>query len=211
MSKSINFTATRNQVTANTYVAHEVYKRNEAIINELGGKIIRGAGTFKAEFPSAKIAKQFVEQAVTSISKREYNASRKTEPKTKVVAKSKPVSGKGKKVVTIGGKQYTVNATNDGLMLVPTKGKGKTTTKKVVAPTPKKKTATVTKGKKVVASAPSKVTKGKGSNKATFDFGKLKGKGSAYNTKAAAMMRDAGLVSGTKEFDAVWEIWKSVR
>jgi hypothetical protein len=196
MSK-ISFKANRNQVTANTYVAHEVYKRNEAIINELGGKIIRGAGTFKAEFPSAKIAKQFVEQAITSISKREYNATRKTEPKKVATPKatvSAPKSGKGKnkaEVVTIGGKQYTVNATNDGLMLVPTK--------KVATPTPKKG-----KGKKTT-SAP-KQGKGK-----AFDFGKLKGKGKAYNTKAAAMMRDAGLVSGTKEFDAVWEIWKSVR
>jgi hypothetical protein len=175
MSK-ITFKATRNTVTANTYVAHALYVQNEAIINEMGGEIIRGAGTFKAEFPNAKLAKQFVEEkAITSISKREYNATRKTEPKK--VEAPKPVSGKGKKsadneVITVGGKPYTLEETDKGFILVPvakgkgkktatvTKGKGKGTT----APTPKKKPATKS------APAPKK---GKGK---AFDFGKYKAK-----------------------------------
>lgn len=206
MSK-ITFKANKNTVTANTYVAHELYKRNEAIINEMGGEIIRGAGTFKAEFPSAKVAKQFVEEkAVTSISKREYNATRKTEPK-KVA--STPKNGKGKKsanneVITVGGKPYILEETDKGFVLVPVaKGKGTKT-----ATTPKKKPATksvTTPTKKV--SAPKSGKGGKGS----FDFGKLVGKGTKANSQASALMNAAGLRNGTPEYNAVWEQWKKVR
>ena len=212
MSK-ISFKANRNTVTANTYVAHALYVQNEAVITEMGGEIIRGAGTFKAEFPNAKLAKQFVEEkAVTHISKAEYNKARKTEPKTKVVAKSKPVSGKGKKadneVITVGGKPYTLEETSDGFVLVPVvKGKSKS------APTPKK---TVTKGKgktattKPVRAKANAPKKGKG-KAFDFDFGKLEGKGTKYNSQASALIVKAGYKNGTPEYNAAWEIWKSVR
>ena len=211
MSKSIVFKANKNTVTANAYVAHELYKRNEAIITEMGGEILRGVGGFKAQFPSAKLAKEFVEEmAVTSISKREYNATRKTEPKkvaTPKVVATAPKSGKGKKtaseVILVAGKPYTLAETSDGFVLVPvTKGKGKTTTKKATVPTPKK----TTKGKgKKSAPAPKK---GKGK---AFDFGKLKGKGRAYNSQASALIVKAGYERNSAEYLNAWEQWKKVR
>ena len=155
MSK-ITFKANKNTVTANTYVAHELYKRNEAIVNELGGEILRGVGGFKAQFKTAANAKKFVEQAVTSISKREYNASRKTEPKAPAKAKA-PASGKGKSAITIGNKQYTVKESKNGLMLVPVAKKATTTTKK--ATTTKKSAPNKGKGK-------SKMTEGQKRHKA---------------------------------------------
>ena len=90
----LQFKANKNTVTANAYVPHVMYKSNEAIVEKLGGTIVKGAGLFTAEFPNAAKAKAFVEQAVTSISKREYNASRKSEPK--VAEKPTVAKGKGK-------------------------------------------------------------------------------------------------------------------
>ena len=184
----IVFKANKNTVTANTYVAHELDKRNEEIVNELGGEILRGVGGFKAQFKTSAQAKKFVEQAVTSISKREYNASRKSEPK-KVVA---PKQGKGKadNFITLtddNGNTYKIPMSVLGI--APASGKGKaTTTKKAVAPTPKK-----------------------GKGKSAVDFSKYAGKGRAYNHQAAELIYKTGCKPNSAEFNKLWAQWVEVR
>ena len=149
MAKII-FKSNRNTVTCNTYVAHELYKRNEVIINKLGGEIIRGEERFTAKFKTAAKAKEFVEQAITSISKKEYNACRKTEPKKVAPARGK---GKSEKTVATKGKDNFITLTDDdgntykvpmSALGMPKTGKGSATPKKAVATTKKK---AVTKGK----------------------------------------------------------------
>lgn len=155
MSKIV-FKANKNTVTANTYVAHEVYKRNETIVEKLGGEVVRGVGGFKAQFPTNAKAKAFVEQAVTGISKREYDAARKTEPKKVAIA-----SGKGKKAVTKGkGKKETAKTKGNFITLTDENGN----TYKLDASVLKGKAkATATKSKATTK----KVTKGKGKAKLT--------------------------------------------
>lgn len=88
----ISFKVNRNTVTANAYLVRELYKRNANIVEELGGEMVQDQKVFTAKFPNTKLAKQFVEEeAVTHISKKEYNENRKTEPK-----KTAPKQGKGK-------------------------------------------------------------------------------------------------------------------
>ena len=89
MKNSINFKATKNIVKAEGYVIRELYKQNAELVEELGGEMISGAKVFTAKFPTATKAKAFVSQATTSISKKEYNASRKTEPAKKPATKGK--------------------------------------------------------------------------------------------------------------------------
>lgn len=64
-------------VVANKYVAHALYEQNEALVEELGGKIVKGVGGFRAEFKTVANAKKFVAEAITEMSKKEYNATRK--------------------------------------------------------------------------------------------------------------------------------------
>lgn len=148
----IQFKVNRNTVTANTYVVREIYKRNALLVEELGGEMVMGNERFTAKFTSNAKAKAFVEQAETSISKKEYNACRKTEPK------AKPVSGKGKKATTKGKGKYITLTDDDGneykvpMSALGIKGKGNN--KKPAA-------ATAKKGKGKTATA-KKVTKGKG-------------------------------------------------
>ena len=110
--KKISFKATKNIVKADGYVIRELYKQNAGLVEELGGEMVQGEEVFTAKFPTVTKAKAFVEKAVTSISKKAYNASRKTEPKTKPVSK-----GKGKstsKFVTVtdsDGNTYKVEKT----------------------------------------------------------------------------------------------------
>lgn len=152
-SQAIVFTQNKTVVTADKYVAHELYKRNEGIISELGGHICKGVGGFRAEFPNASKAKQFVAKAVTEIPKREYNASRKSEPKKVVATKKTPVT-KGKGKAKASAEFITLTDDNGNTYKLPmsalgvTKGKGSATPKKN-APAPKKgkgnATATTTK------------------------------------------------------------------
>lgn len=192
------FTANKNTVTANKYVAHALYVQNEALVEKLGGQVIKGAGLFTAQFKNAAKAKEFVANAVCSMSAKEYNASRKTEPKAKA-----PAQGKGKsKMLTLtdeDGNVYEIPMSALALKAEPTKkavvGKGK----KAVAPTPK--------SKKAVTPAPKK---GKGNNKDFF--GKLVGKGRAYNGEAAKMIYNAGYkdLSSGKGAE-LWAHWCEVR
>ena len=127
MKNSINFKATKNIVKAEGYVIRELYKQNAELVEELGGEMISGEKVFTAKFPTATKAKAFVSQAVTSISKKEYNASRKTEP-----AKKPATKGKG------NSKAKTITLTDDdgNAYVIPLSaiGKKSTVTKKKTAP-----------------------------------------------------------------------------
>lgn len=80
-----NFTAIRFTVSASDktivvadrYVAHDLYVRNNGIIESLGGEILKGVGGFQAKFAKPANAKKFIKQAVCEISAEEYAASRK--------------------------------------------------------------------------------------------------------------------------------------
>ena len=131
MKNSINFVATKNIVKANGYVIRALYKENAALVEELGGEVVQGNEVFTAKFPTATKAKAFVSQAVTSISKKEYNASRKTAPKKQPAPK-----GKG------NSKAKTITLTDDdgNAYVIPMSAiaKKKTATTKKVAVAPKK-------------------------------------------------------------------------
>lgn len=191
--EKVVFTANKNTVTANKYVAHALYVQNEALVEKLGGQIMKGSGLFTAQFKTSANAKKFVANAVCSMPTKEYNASRKTETKAKVVARA-PKQGKGKNADFIvltdkNGNEYKIPMS--ALGIAPKAGKGNT--KKVAikksAPAPKK---------------------GKG-NKKDF-FGKLVGKGRAYNGEAAKMIYAAGYKSLASGKGAeLWAHWCEVR
>ena len=191
-------------VVANKYVAHALYTQNKALVESLGGTVLKGVGGFKAEFKTVKNAKEFVAKAVTHIDADEYNKARKTEPK----AKAEPTKAKGKKaddLVTVtlaDGTQLQVKASALGIKAekkAPTKAKGD---KPTTAPNAK-----ANKSAKAEKSAPRKA---KGNGK--VDFSKLAGKGKAANKEAAALMREAGITDGkSDEYKAVWAEWCKVR
>ena len=104
MKNSIVFTQAQDNnkaVVANKYVAHALYKQNEAIIESLGGKIVKGVGEFRAEFPTVAKTKKFLGEAITEMSKKEYNATRKVQEadegskKPKTSTKGNARKGKG--------------------------------------------------------------------------------------------------------------------
>lgn len=87
-------------VVANKYVAHALYTQNKALVESLGGTLVKGVGGFRAEFKTVKNAKAFIAQAITHIDAEAYNNARKTEPKAKAEPKPKkvaPTTAKGKK------------------------------------------------------------------------------------------------------------------
>ena len=185
------FTANRNTVTANKYVAHALYVQNEALVEKLGGQVIKGAGLFTAQFKTAAKAKEFVANAVCTMTTKEYNATRKTEPKTKAPAQGKGKSKNADFIVLTdkNGNEYKIPMA--ALGIAPKAGKGNT-----------KKVAT-----KKSAPAPKK---GKGNNKDFF--GKLVGQGTACNRKAAQMIYDAGYKSLASGKGAeLWAHWCEVR
>ena len=191
---AITFTATRNFVTADRYVAHELYERNEAIINKLGGEILRGVGGFKAQFKTSAQAKKFVEQAITSINPKDYNNARKSEPKatTQVKAPKKPKSSAGKETY------ITLTDDNGNTYRVPMSALG------INAPKSPVKQAT----------APKKMTKAPTMPKSKackVDFSKLAGKGRAANSKASALINKAGYANNTPEYMTAWAEWCKVR
>ena len=140
-------------VVANKYVAHTLYAQNKALVEALGGEVIKGVDGFRAEFPTVKNAKAFIAQAITSVSKSEYNKARKTEPKKVEKKATVPTPAKGAKKATkkaeentmlIGGKLYAITESADGFVLTPVeapkKAKGKSKAE------PKKATKTEDKG-----------------------------------------------------------------
>ena len=201
-------------VVANKYVAYAIYAQNKAIVEALGGEIIKGVDGFRAEFKSVKNAKAFITQAITSISEKDYNKARKTAPKVTVPAtakgkKSAPTKAKGVKAVEYvtvhlaDGTPLQVKASD--LMPVKATAPKKATAKGNAKPT----TAPNAKASKSVK-AKAEPKKAKGNCK--VDFSKLAGKGTSANREAAALMRKAGLVDGTSaEYKAVWAEWCKVR
>lgn len=127
-------------VTANKYVAHALYTQNKALVESLGGTLVKGVGGFRAEFKTVKNAKEFIAKAITHIDEDEYTKSRKTEPKAKSEKKaSTPTKSKGKNtddlitVTLADGTQLQVKASALGIKTEPkaprkSKGEVKPTT-----------------------------------------------------------------------------------
>lgn len=125
-------------VTANKYVAHALYTQNKALVESLGGTVLKGVGGFKAEFKTVKNAKEFIAKAITHIDADDYAKARKTEPKAKAEKKatvSTPTKAKGKaktddlvSVTLADGTQLQVKASALGIKTAekkaPRKAKG---------------------------------------------------------------------------------------
>lgn len=152
-------------VVANKYVAHALYTQNKALVESLGGTVLKGVGGFKAEFKTVANAKKFVATAITHIDAEDYAKARKTEPKAKTEPNtSTPTKAKGKKtddlvpVTLADGTQLYVKASALGIKTkAPRKSKGdkpttapNTKAKKAekVAPTKAKGNATLTDAQK---------------------------------------------------------------
>lgn len=212
----ITFTSARTVVTADRYVPHALYVQNKAIVEQLGGEIITGVGEFRAKFAKVADAKAFVEQAVTHMSAKEYNAARKTEPKA-------PTSGKGaSKRERMPMVEYVTLTDADGnafqvpkSALTGVKGKGSKTHK------PMSGRVGVESEQKVLLEA--RARKGKGDNKPTssntnakaptrkakgngFDFTTIKGADNKAKNKALhqALVKMGLKDSRTPEYMAVW-------
>lgn len=146
-------------VVANKYVAHALYTQNKALVEQLGGTLVKGVGGFRAEFKTVANAKKFISTAITHIDADDYAKTRKTEPKAKAEPKAKkvaPTTAKGKAkedfVTVTDDKGNSFKVLMSALKGVCTPKKGKGATKPTTAPTKvDKKAKTETKAK-----APSK-------------------------------------------------------
>ena len=119
----------KKAVVANKYVAHALYEQNKAIIESLGGAIVKGVGGFRAEFKTAAKAKKFIAQAICEMSEKDYKATRK-------VAEDKPKStGKGSKDAAKGNKKSTRKGKGDA---TPTKAVTDAKVKETSKPTTRK-------------------------------------------------------------------------
>ena len=129
-------------VTANKYVAHALYAQNKALVESLGGTVLKGVGGFQAEFKTVKNAKAFIAQAITHIDADEYAKARKTEPKSVTKAKA-PAPAKGNKtddlveVTLADGTKAQVKASALGIK-APRKSKGDAPTPAPNASAPRK-------------------------------------------------------------------------
>ena len=135
----------KKAVVSNKYVAHSVFAQNKPIWEALGGTRDEGVNEFRLVFKSEKKAKEFIAQAITSVSKSEYNKARKTEPKPKVEKKATvpaPTKAKGKvEYVTVtldDGTKAKVKKSELAEVKAPAK-KGKGNTKPTSAPNAKAK------------------------------------------------------------------------
>lgn len=191
-------------VVANKYVAHALYTQNKALVEELGGTLVKGVGGFRAEFKTVANAKKFVATAITHIDADDYAKARKTEPKAKAEPKAKkvaPTTAKGKAkedfVTLTDDKGNTFKVLMSALKDVCSPKKGKGTSKPSTAPN---------------AKADKKATPRKAKGNGKVDFSALAGKGKAANKEAAALMRAAGITDGkSEEYKAVWAEWCKVR
>lgn len=139
-------------VVANKYVAHTLYTQNKALVEALGGTLVKGVGGFRAEFKTVKNAKEFIAQAITRIDAEAYNDARKTEPKAKAEPKPKkvaPTTAKGTKkaefitLTDADGNTFKVpTSVLEGTKTAPKKSKGKVEeAKPTTAPNTKKASA----------------------------------------------------------------------
>lgn len=205
-------------VVANKYVAYALYTQNKALVEALGGEIIKGVDGFRAEFKSTKNAKAFIAQAICEMSAKDYAKTRKTEPKAKVEKKATVPAPTKKAPTKTKGKTdefmfTTVTDANGNKFVVPTSAlepMKATAPKKTVKGKAKADKPTTAPNAKALKSVKATPKKSKGNCK--VDFSKLAGKGRAANKDAAALMRKAGLVDGTSaEYKAVWAEWCKVR
>ena len=122
-------------VVANKYVAHALYTQNKALVESLGGTLVKGVGGFRAEFKTVKNAKEFIAKAITHIDAEDYAKARKSTPKTEPKAKAEPkkvAPAKGKKaddLVTVtlaDGTPLQVKASVLGIATEPKKAPRKT-------------------------------------------------------------------------------------
>jgi hypothetical protein len=225
-------------VVADRYVIHALYEQNKAIVEALGGTLVKGVDGFRAEFKTVKNAKAFIAQAITSMSASEYKKARKTEPKKvekkatvpapakgkkkeepKTPAKKAPKATKGKAktdeflftfVTDAKGNKFMVRTSELESVKAPTvkKGKGKAEATKPTT-APNAKASKSTKAK---TEPKAKTTPKKAKGNCPVDFSALAGKGRAANREAAALMRKAGYVDGTSaEYKAIWAEWCKVR
>ena len=162
-------------VTANKYVAHALYAQNKALVEALGGTLVKGVGGFRAEFKTVANAKKFVATAITHIDAEDYAKARKTEPKAKAEPKAKkvaPATAKGKKaddLVTVtlaDGTELQVKASALGIATEPKKAPRKS------------------KGEVKPTTAPKSTTNAKASKKAEKVATPKKAKGNAELTDA---------------------------
>ena len=216
-TNAITFTQAKDNskaVVSNKYVAHALYTQNKALIESLGGTLVKGVGGFRAEFTTVANAKKFIATAITHIDAEDYAKARKTEPKAKAEPKkvaSTPTKAKGNKAV-----EYVTVTLSDGTPvkvkksdLMPMDEPKKATTKGK-AKADKPTTAPNAKAKAEPKAEKSAPRKAKGNSK--VDFSALAGKGKSANKEAAALMRTAGITDGkSEEYKAVWAEWCKVR
>lgn len=146
-------------VTANKYVAHALYTQNKALVESLGGTVLKGVGGFQAEFKTVANAKKFVATAITHIDEADYAKARKTEPKAKAEKKaSAPAKTKGKAndLVTVtlaDGTQLQVKASALGIAEKKAPKTAKGNAKPTTAPNAKAKTEKATAPRKAKGNA----------------------------------------------------------
>ena len=223
----ITFVQAKTIVTADRYVPHALYTQNTAIVDDLGGEMIKGVGEFRAKFKKVADAKAFVEQAVTFMPAKEYNAARKTEPKAPAKSTTKATNGKGASTRKPAVEYVTVTD-SDGLTykvpktaLAPAKGKGAhkpmsgrvgvESEQKVLLESKGRKAAkgkgadkpTQAKTTKTEKSTPKRTRNAKGNG---FDFSAIKGADNKAKNKALhATLVSMGMAdSRTPEYQAVW-------
>ena len=196
----ITFTQVKTVVTADRYVPYALYTQNKAIVEQLGGEIVKGVGGFQAKFAKTADAKAFVAQAVTHMSEKAYNAARKTEPK----ALAKATNGKGVRKNAV--EYVTLTDDNGNTFQVPKSAlagistsakKGKGNTKPTTAPKAQAQAKAKTEPK-----ATKRVSK-KGNG---IDFNAIKGADNKAKNKALhAMLVGMGMAdSRAKEYQAIW-------
>lgn len=188
----INFTQSKNTVTADRRMVHVLYTRNKDIAESLGGKVLKNEPVFTAEFAKARDAKKFLKQACTQVSEEEYQASRK--PKTEGKGNAKAVE-----CVTVHddkGNTYTV--AKSSLTQV---------SEDKPAPTRKKESKQKDKG----ASKPKNTHNGKGEAKAKWqtEIDAFAGKGRSANHDVADILRKHHM--STQIGSEGWSYWESVR
>lgn len=206
-------------IVANKYVAHALYAQNKAIVEELGGTLVKGVGGFRAEFKTAKTAKAFIAQAICEMSTKDYAKARKTEPKVKAEKKATvpaptkkaPKATKG----TVKCVEYVTVTMADGSTAKVKRSaltQVDTPTKKATAPKKTKGNKPTTAPNAKASKSTKKATPKKSKGNCAVDFSKLAGKGRTANKDAAALMRKAGYVDGTTaEYKAIWAEWCKVR
>ena len=148
-TNAVVFTQEQKAVVANKYVAHALYEQNKAIIEKLGGEIVKGVGGFRAEFKTVANAKKFVAQAITEISTKEYNSTRKSKPVDKKPSKMAKGNKKSNVIVLTDedGNEYKVDASVLAQNKKPTrKSKGNAPTKSATKVADTKKPARKSKG-----------------------------------------------------------------